>query len=397
MKKLAENICSRLHLLVFLIFTTMQAVIIDKIVLFGDDYYYCTFLYNGIGHFFSENAKHYLETNGRAIVHLLDELLLAGGTIIAWKIFAVITTALIALFCALIAAKVWKYGIKTEKFKLSLVLSCVCISFISISTASQTLYWATGFLNYVWPILLTLMLFYFTENSLYRGYFSPLICPLALFACSGTEQNAFACLCILVFAAIRIFAKKIKVGAAFWISLILGFIGFISLFAAPGNAVRTTYYAEFYSLPITQRILRNVLRLFSLIFRTSGAVNALILFFAAAACASYERLKGLSSLLIMTLNALAAVLLCGQLKFGFCETPSIIFALLAFAIDALISVVYFIRAKETSFPFFIVMAAGMQAAMLISPEMGPRTIIVSVIFLIIPTAALAAESKKPLI
>ncbi len=396
MKSFLQRASSKLHLLIFAVFTIMQGSIIDKIVLFGDDYYYTSFFYNGAEYFFGENAKHWLETNGRALVHLLDEFLLAGGTIILWKIFAVIVISLIAFFTALIASRAWNEGVNTESFKISLVISCACVAFISILTANQTLYWATGFLNYVWPILLTLSLFYFTESALKKGHFSPWFCPLAFLACASTEQNAFASLCILIFAALRMFSAKKKPNIAFWTALLFGILGIISLFAAPGNAVRTTYYKEFYDLTLIERITDNIFRLISLIFRHSGASIALVLFFGASGCGAFERLKGLRRLLLMSVNALAAVLLIAEIRFGILEKTAIIIALSAFFIDIIISISLFLKTKDPVPSFFTVMAAVMQGAMLVSPEMGPRTVIVSVIFLIIPTAFAVSKSKNPL-
>ena len=53
-----------------------------QIGLFGDDYYYATFLKND---FWELHKTHYLEINGRAIVHLLDSIFLALPKIF-WQI-----------------------------------------------------------------------------------------------------------------------------------------------------------------------------------------------------------------------------------------------------------------------------------------------------------------------
>ena len=45
-----------------------------QIGLFGDDYYYATFIKND---FWQLHQTHYLQVNGRAIVHFLDTIFLA--------------------------------------------------------------------------------------------------------------------------------------------------------------------------------------------------------------------------------------------------------------------------------------------------------------------------------
>lgn len=45
-----------------------------------DDYYYAVFLRDGLSGFIGQNITHYLVRNGRVLVHVAAELLLAGGT-----------------------------------------------------------------------------------------------------------------------------------------------------------------------------------------------------------------------------------------------------------------------------------------------------------------------------
>ncbi|MBE6538026.1 MAG: hypothetical protein E7671_00990 [Ruminococcaceae bacterium] len=397
MRKIFMRIAEKLHYIVFALFAVMQALIIDKIVLFGDDYYYTTFFYNGVEYFVSENIKHWLETNGRAFVHLLDELLLADGSIIMWKIFATVVICLIALFSALIASRAWDRGAGTAEFRRSLIISCVCISFVSIFTANQTLYWATGFLNYVYPILLTLMLFYYTEKALARERFSLWICLLSFLACSSTEQNSFVSICILVFALVRIFTKRKKPSLTIWLAFAFGALGLVLLFFAPGNSVRTTYYADFYATPLWERITQNVVRLINLIFKKSGADRALVLFFGAAACFFFSKYSSKKRMFAGAINAGAVIFLLLNIHFAVLSEAAVIMSFLAFAVCVFASLLDFVKNGNTEHVFFTCMAAVAQGAMLISPEMGPRTLIVSIVFLIIPTAIYVSRTENVLI
>ncbi|MFQ9150032.1 MAG: hypothetical protein ACLR5G_18015 [Eubacteriales bacterium] len=73
----------------------VHAVCCVFVNLYGDDYYYAGFTRNGLGYFVSENIFHYKYTNGRALVHLLDELLLSNFWF--WRIFNVAALGLLIL------------------------------------------------------------------------------------------------------------------------------------------------------------------------------------------------------------------------------------------------------------------------------------------------------------
>ena len=64
--------CFPMILLVTLFIFTLA--INSQIGLFGDDYYYATFIREN---FLELHKQHYLEINGRAIVHFLDSIFLA--------------------------------------------------------------------------------------------------------------------------------------------------------------------------------------------------------------------------------------------------------------------------------------------------------------------------------
>ena len=184
-----KKIRSAIPFFVFVLFVAMQAWILLYIVQFGDDFYYTTFFDGGISHFVKENVFHYMNTNGRAWVHILDEILLAKGTIFAWKIFNLAVIALTVWFAATLASENDR-----RKFGVSLIVSCVAFSAINILNLRQSVYWATGSLNYLFPVFLTLLLFYVLRKNANSNRLPPATIILAFFASSSTEQCAFASL-----------------------------------------------------------------------------------------------------------------------------------------------------------------------------------------------------------
>lgn len=99
-------------LLILFIFTF---IINSQIGLFGDDYYYGTFIRDD---FFSLHKKHYLEVNGRVIVHFLDSIFLALPNFL-WTILNSIMLTGIAYF----GSKITKiFSNKKETFLKSIII-----------------------------------------------------------------------------------------------------------------------------------------------------------------------------------------------------------------------------------------------------------------------------------
>ncbi len=390
------------HVAFFAFFLLFQWLINSNLALFGDDFYYSTFVSGGRDYFLSENIRHYLETNGRAFVHLIDQLILCDRSLLVFRIFSLFTTGLTVLFGAAVASGTYniKKGFYSERFKLSLALMSVLFSFISIFTAYQTLYWVTGYLNYVFPVFLTLSLFFFTEASLENGRFSPWLIPLAFFASCTTEQCAFVSLCTVLSAVVRILIKKKKPSAILWSALALAAVGFVILFAAPGNSVRTTYYADFYAMPLFRRILKNIAVILRLIFHSSGASRAIALFFTAyfASLLFSGKKKSAVDIIQMVCNAAAAALLILQMHIALSDlllSAVVVAAVAVLALDIIILICNALRRPELYAPaFFSVAAVAIQGAMLISPEMGPRTVFASIVFLSISAVWLIVTSEK---
>lgn len=219
------------HIAVFALFVAFAAVTMSFTVAYGDDYYYGSFFYEGFSHFVDENIFHYMKTNGRALVHLLDELLLAGGQMVAWRIFGTLCIAAVTLLSALIGAKAYRNGIDTEEFRIALVVSCLLFASISLDIARQSIYWATGALNYLYPILLLLLLFYLVKRGEEKWRCGAAVPVLAFFCAFSTEQCSAGAIAVVAYAFIlRIKAKK-KPDAAMYFAAVSVALGAALLFS----------------------------------------------------------------------------------------------------------------------------------------------------------------------
>lgn len=384
MKRLLKLTGSGYHLLFLLVFTVLFAYIMRYTVLFGDDYYYAAFVPSGWEFFRSENIFHYLNTNGRAWVHILDELLLATKDTRLFAPFNTFVAAALAVVLAKAAQKEDKDG-----FRPALAAVCVLLSLIGIQNAYQSVFWATGAMNYFFPMLLSLSYFILLKSKRIPRVLAP---ALALLASSSSEQAAFLALCTTLFYGALYIKDKKRPDAVYIISAVLSVAGFVVLFAAPGNAVRTGYYPDFYAMPFFTRIAYNLPILENLFFSKAGTGDVLLFWFVAEALSEIGQMK-VAAITKTVLSLVGAVSYYGLLHLGFPHFFIHISAATALAVLVFDTVFSLLR-RNYSRAFFLFTAAALQLAMLLSPEIGPRTVLCSCILIMIPTAELAAESVK---
>lgn len=372
------------HFLFFAAFLALEAALVFCVVPFGDDYYYMTFLSGGFGNFVKLNASHYLEVNGRAIVHLIDELILFDRSLTVWKFVGV----------ALIGAIVWLTALvsvggerKSEKFPAALVLSSLLFALIDVRMANETFLWVTGAMNYVLPlpILLWYYLVYkkFTKTKrLPAGAF-----VLAFFASAMIEQCAFAAVVITGLIIYTSVLNKIKPRAALILCVLFSLAGFAFLFLAPGNSVRTTYYPEFYQMPLYKRIISNIKPLASTILSRRGSADVLAAYFVLGGVRRMISKKR-AAVFLGAADIFAAILVMIHVHIGGVMAIAVAAAAVSaicFAFDVILSLPA-LRAGDADGVFFTLVPAVLQGAMLISPLNGARTVLCSVVLIFIPTA-----------
>lgn len=371
------------HIAVFAAFAAFTAVIMSFTVAYGDDYYYGSFFYEGFSHFVDENVFHYMETNGRALVHLLDEILLAGGQMAAWRIFGTICIAGIAMLSALIGVKTYENGVHTKEFRMALVVSCLLFASISLDIARQSVYWATGALNYLYPALLLLLLFYIIKRDHHRGRCGAAFPVVAFFCAFSTEQCSAGAIAVAAYAFILRSKSKKKPSLSLYFAAALALLGAALLFLAPGNLVRKTYYADFYAKPLIERIFFNIPIVANGMTGKNGMGTALALLFACHVGASLSKIKERREfwrIAPITICITAAVLIAIDGDSMAEGAVRAVLALAALAEIAAEKLVAFFRNGDDG-AFFILLSALLQACMLISPEYGGRTILASVVLL----------------
>lgn len=181
-EKLSENIsrsraayglfalCGALFLLLF--------KLMSFAVLQSDDYYYASFLNDGLLNFLSLTRDHFINVNGRAFVHFFIHIVLRPPTFVYALAAAFVLLSL--SFAAASYFRIFRLGAKdaalfTTLFFMSLFL-------LPVGQLKETLLWVSGFFNYVFPALAVfLCLIAFEKNH-------PSVYPLALLSGFTTEQ-----------------------------------------------------------------------------------------------------------------------------------------------------------------------------------------------------------------
>ncbi len=397
MEKFRKLLSDNYHRLALLLFLVLHSVITFSLDLYGDDYYYASFVRKGFDFFVSENKFHYLSTNGRAFVHLLDELLIGWG-LLPWRIFNIICMAALVIFSALLSARAYRADFNRSDYRRAVVIICALYASADVMLLRQTTYWATGMMNYVFPALLSLMLYWFfrRDYELERGSWLLLI-PV-LFASITTEQAVVtAFLVVLCFIVSSVIFRK-RLPKAYVVSLILSFAGMATVLFAPGTESRKALYPDFYGMGLFSRISQQFPLLFSLNFSRFG-IYPLILSAAAVmtvvAYGCYSRGKRpVFAALTMAASALAfiAELWClVKAPETFTSVIMQIIMLIPVGIALIYTAVRYFTCREIDELFMVWCAFSMQAAMLISPEFGSRTLYMSAVAL---TVALAGRLMR---
>ena len=395
MKRIVKCLTRNIHWAFYAVFLGVQAFGHAFLVLFGDDYYYANFIPRGWDYFVSENIFHYTDTNGRFFVHLIDELLL-GVNMVFWKIFNLAVIAAVVLFAAKITAKTYKNGYRTREFKISLIASVFLFSAISEEIYINCIYWATGAVNYLFPVALVLVYFYYSKKDLDldKGYkWLPL---LAFFASFTVEQSSAAAFAISVYVIVTcIFRYKRKVRPVYFVSLGLSFFALCSVVFAPGNSVRTTYYPEFYELSFFGKILHALHTFLYQIFGPHGLFLLFVilsLFCVSILLRAAKKQNGKKRVILVLLAIIAALSLLLYIWFAPISNSSrkymflaILFACVPLGIYFIYTVAEYFKGDDDESVLFVLLAILLQLVMLVSPVFGYRTVLISAVLLFIPS------------
>lgn len=118
--------------------------------LYGDDFNYALYFRDGLRNFRDLTVSHYLNINGRAIVHLLLELVLIPKDRL---FFAVIPLMIFAVY--FFAAR----AVRAENRLLFLALGLSGTLFLPWTVFREGVFWMSGAVNYIYPTVMVFAAF----------------------------------------------------------------------------------------------------------------------------------------------------------------------------------------------------------------------------------------------
>ncbi len=208
----------------------------SQVPIMGDDYYYATFTREN---FWELHKNHYLEANGRAIVHFIDSIFLALPPIL-WAFLNSVMLTGIAYFGSKI---VELFTNKKEAFKKSIIIFIFGILNLNIYVIRQSVYWITGSFNYVYPIFMLFWYWYILLKNSKTNFNNKQIIStsiLAFFASATVEQGGMMSFGATFLLFVYYFLDNKKNNAnhnlkRLGIILLISFIGIISVVCSPAQ------------------------------------------------------------------------------------------------------------------------------------------------------------------
>jgi hypothetical protein len=123
-------------------------MISSHVRLYGDDLTYYQFGRNGFDYFMLHHGNHYLEANGRALVHFILTLLLILPPII-WRVL----TALCLTHMTWMALEILTHRVNRSRDRIwTYLFVLLIVASVDPLMASQSVFWTTGSLNYLFPM-----------------------------------------------------------------------------------------------------------------------------------------------------------------------------------------------------------------------------------------------------
>ncbi len=390
------------YLGVFLLVAVGCYAVLHFVVPMGDDLFYGRWGRLGFLELLERMVQHYQTANGRNLVHILDAVLLGSDFRVAVaRVFIALLLGTIALNLTRLASGDWKQAFGAA------VLSACGIFLLPAVLTRQSVYWITGAMNYVLPLALLLEYWVLLRATLAgkRGWV--LTSVFALLSGLTVEQVSVMTvgLTVLYVGEYWLIRKKSFPKKALW-PFFLSAAGALSILLAPSVAYRagitappveggTLAVMKYNLLQLRQTFLFGD-TLFPIHFLMLTAVPLWLL------VRTVRRKKVLDGLF----TVLAAVVFAAwfwlpeqipELLSYSHEVPRRIAAYaLAILAGYLVCALYAaIRAAMSGvwIPLFaLILGVGSQVMMLVSPTVGPRTMLCYVGMLLLFVACLLCEA-----
>lgn len=219
------------HHIALLLFTLTNIYILFNTGIYLDDLWYKSIAVCSPSVMLEYFKWHYMNENGRLLMHVLATIFLRNKTtFIIWKVL--LTFALI-VYCKIIAKLI---SADCEKQKAIITLVMFLYMTVTFGVYTRSVYWLTGSFNYFLPVLMLLLLMYWSEKKP-----NSVLLILWSFLCGATMEQtgmmAFGWFILVIFDAI-VRKEKLKVNTV--LCAAFSALGYATVIFAPGTSTRVS-------------------------------------------------------------------------------------------------------------------------------------------------------------
>lgn len=266
MKKILDYVKNnKLYLLVMLIGAIAFILQMKEVVLYADDFSLGLISKGGFTKIFEYFCNNYINWGGGLTCLIATTFLMYK--IVFWKIFQ----SAIVIITVILATRMITYGNKKNKALVAGII-WLCLNILNIWVSRETLFWLDGGLAYEFTAFQIFLYFYYLYTRIHlkisKKYDKILLPIVAFFAGWSSAQTGPLVAIIPVFLILwEKLLKKEKVSKFYYITTIIGLIGFAIFYFAPGNHARMQKgFEEYASFSIIQKGLYRGEEVFGLIF-----------------------------------------------------------------------------------------------------------------------------------
>lgn len=357
--------------------------------MYGDDFYYGTFLKDN---FIKKHIEHYMYINGRALVHFIVTIMLFFKT----KLFMIVNPLMIIGVVTLAAKLVTN---NKENYKIAIALGLVLFSMLSINITRQSIFWLDGSFNYLFPMLLALATIHLLKKSIYTGkkyWYLPVLSLLSGMTVEQASAITFGGVLLVLLSSKLINNRQLKFNH--YLTLILALVGCLTVVLAPGTFMRAEI--EGTNISIIENIKDIVKMLF--LYKDMQVYNLLLLL---SVIFTLKNNKNLFSKVLFYLNVFffVSILLIGGNYTTIIPIDIsnklilavVLIGILVFLVGLVYLAVYnLIINKDDMILISFILAAGAQLMMIVSPVYGYRILLCTIILYFIPIMTTIIRFKE---
>jgi len=375
---------------------------------YGDDFHYSCFIKSDLRYYISRNIEHYYLANGRAIVHVIVTLLLKADLWV-WRILNPLAITTCVILCVVLAKPAKKHLLWVSSASIAIILS------LDTQITRQSIYWLTGSINYLYPMLVLLIYWIVLDRAARKGKIRWYMTLIAFLAAATTEQASLMCVGItLLYILFEFVIKNNRPPILLWITFAVAITGMLTVICAPSMSYRlesTTSPIEGGTFTL---ILYNLGYQGKLLFYAAYSRTVHIPLFLSALVLLHSYIKKPEVEPVIRRLCIAALYVGVVCFLCYLWIPENITSLSSAALTvkmrmfltavaggylltlASAAMTLFFIEKDTVLLFSFILGFGSQLAMLVSPVYGPRILCSFVFMTVLYTSRAFAKSEQPL-